>query len=171
IIGVALLLIVGASMYIILDRMDSNPRTDTSETDKDTTGPDDKPALSDNDEQSEQPVDPALHTSDKGAKITVNSPMRADQISSPVTIAGTVPGNWSHEGQFTVRLLNNNGIIIAEGPASLDGDWMTENQVPFTASLEFEAPESDTLGLVVLEKANPSDKPENSDTLSFPIRF
>ena len=169
IISIALLLIVGASVYLILDRVDNNQKADTSESEQNNKNPDTNNNL--DQDQPEAPTDPAAHTSDKGVKIVVNSPMRADQISSPVAIAGTVPGNWSFEGQFTVRLLNNNGIIIAEGPATLSGDWMTEEQVPFTASLEFEAPEADTLGLVVLEKANPSDKPENSDTLSFPIRF
>lgn len=170
IISVALLLTVGVSMYLILDRIDSNQDKDSTNSARTDTNTDSTPGQKE--EETKQPiVDPALHTSDKGVKITVNSPMRADQISSPVSIKGTIPGNWSNEGQFTVRLLNNDGIIIAEGPATLDGDWMTEDLVPFTASLEFEAPEADTLGLVVLEKANPSDKPENSDSMSFPVRF
>lgn len=110
--------------------------------------------------------------SEKGVVITLTSPVRGGTVSSPLSVAGMVPGSWSQEGQFTLRLLDSESAILAEGPATLNGDWMTESQVPFTATLTFEnAPAVGSSGILILEKANPSDLEENADSVSVPILF
>lgn len=109
--------------------------------------------------------------SEKGVAVTLSSPTRGATVASPLSVAGNVPGSWSHEGQFTIRVLDNESNILAESPATLSGDWMTTQPVPFTAELEFAAPAAGSLGLLVLEKANPSDLEANADSLSVPIQF
>jgi hypothetical protein len=47
---------------------------------------------------------------------------------------------------------------------------MTEEFVPFTATLTFEQPETET-GFLVLEKDNPSGLPEQADELRIPVSF
>ncbi len=110
--------------------------------------------------------------SEKGVAITLTSPTRGATVASPLNITGMVPGTWSHEGQFTLRLLDGDGNVITESAGTLDGDWMSANQVPFTATLTFDiAPMSGSSGLLVLEKSNPSDLEQNSDSLSVLIYF
>lgn len=110
------------------------------------------------------------YTSENGVNIVVTDPSENSSVVSPLEVNGTVPGNWSFEAQFNVKLLDSRGKVISQQPATLSGDWMTESMVPFSTVLIFSAPNSDT-GLLVLEKANPSGLPENDDSLSIPIKF
>lgn len=116
-------------------------------------------------------IDPSMHISEKDVTINVSSPGRGSSVSSPLQVTGQIPGSWSHEGEFTLRLLDGDSATLAESSAKLDGDWMTEDMVSFTANLTFDAPEPGSMGLLVLEKANPSDLEENSDSVTIQILF
>lgn len=59
---------------------------------------------------------------------------------------------------------------MGQVPAATSEDWMTEDFVPFSATLTFEEPTTET-GKLILEKDNPSDLPENSDSLEIPLKF
>lgn len=48
---------------------------------------------------------------------------------------------------------------------------MTNNYVPFTAKLTFEAPEGGGAGTLILRKDNPSGLPENDDEIEIPVTF
>jgi hypothetical protein len=110
------------------------------------------------------------YTSPKGIVIYVDSPLANTVISSPVKVSGRVPGNWSFEANFPIDVLNANKQVIGQGFATLQGDWMTEEYVPFEASGEFDAPTTDT-GYLVLRKSNASGLTENDDSIEVPIRF
>lgn len=116
-------------------------------------------------------IDPGTYTSEKDVTVIVSTPVRGGVVASPLQVAGQVPGTWSHEAEFVIRLLDSNSATLAEVPATLSGDWMTESMVDFTASLTFEAPETGSMGLLVLEKANPSGLEENGDSVTIPIQF
>ncbi len=103
-------------------------------------------------------------------KIRVEQPLDNAVISSPSKVTGQARGVWYFEASFPVRLLDANGKELARIPAQAQGEWMTENFVPFTAELNFSQPSTDT-GTLILEKDNPSGLPQNSDQLSIPIRF
>ena len=60
--------------------------------------------------------------------------------------------------------------IIAASPAQAQGDWMTDNFVPFKVQIEFKKPDTST-GVLVLEKDNPSGLPENAGKIEIPINF
>lgn len=108
------------------------------------------------------------YTSEKGVKVIVTSPARGATVASPLTVAGQVPGSWSFEAQFSVRLVDAQGNILDEAPATVQGDWMTSNLVPFTATLNFGDSASKN-GTLVLIRSNPSDLRENDDTVVVPI--
>lgn len=110
------------------------------------------------------------YKSDKGVNITVYTPLANIKVSSPLVIIGQVPGNWSFEAQFVIQLKDANGKVIGQTPATLQGDWMTEALVPFTATLEFPASQSG-VGTLVLVKDNPSDLPQNNDSLKIPTKY
>lgn len=123
-------------------------------------------------EQNEVPQEEnsTQYTSEKGIVLTVDTPIKNSTISSPLNIAGRVPGNWSFEASFPVRLVDEEGKVLAEGIAHLNGDWMTEDLVPFTAELKFDKPASGE-GKLILMKDNPSGLAENDDSLSIPVVF
>lgn len=117
------------------------------------------------------------HIASKADLIVLDTPAPESVITSPLSLAGMARGYWYFEASFPITLTNWDGLIIAEGYATASGDWMTEDFVPFTASLEFTSPYSvgdpDFMknGTLILQKDNPSDLPENDDALEIPVRF
>jgi len=102
--------------------------------------------------------------------IVVSTPRPNDSVKSPLLIKGEARGFWFFEASFPVRLLDGNGKELGTAIAQAKSDWMTEDFVPFEATLEFQLPETKK-GTLILEKDNPSDLPENADELRFPVRF
>ncbi len=100
----------------------------------------------------------------------VTAPKPNDIVKSPLMIKGEARGTWYFEASFPVVLLDDNGKEIAQYHAQAQGDWMTENFVPFTALLAFQAPLTDK-GTLVLKKDNPSGLPEHDASVKIPIRF
>lgn len=98
-------------------------------------------------------------------------------ISSPLTIRGEARGTWFFEASFPVILTNWDGLIIAEGIATAQSDWMTEEYVPFEVTLVFDAPYKNgdqdfmSRGSLILKKDNPSGLPENDDAYEITVYF
>ena len=121
--------------------------------------------------------DVSVITEDKTNLIRVNQPVTGSVITSPLQIEGEARGNWFFEASFPVSLVNWDGVIIAEGVAEAQGEWMTEDFVPFKVNLEFTNPynvgDPDFMksGTLILRKDNPSGLPEHDDALEIPIRF
>lgn len=114
---------------------------------------------------------------EKNDLIQLHSPTPNQMIESPLEITGEARGYWFFEASFPVTLTNWDGLIIAEHYATADGDWMTEDFVPFASTLEFESPykEGDPdffkRGTLILQKDNPSGLPEHDDALEIPVTF
>jgi hypothetical protein len=101
--------------------------------------------------------------------IRIENPRPGQTISSPLNIRGEARGSWFFEANFPVKLLDSQGNTIAESFVESEGEWMTQEFVPFTGTLEFE--KRGTGGTLILEKANPSDLPHNADRLEIPVSF
>jgi hypothetical protein len=110
-------------------------------------------------------------TSPKGVTVRLHDWAERQAVASPLAISGEIPGNWSFEASFPIVLLDPTGKIIGQTAASLDGEWMTSNYVPFTATLTFEAPSAGGSGILTLRKDNPSGLPENDDAIEIPVTF
>ena len=77
-------------------------------------------------------------------------------INSPLELSGTAPRNWFFEGIFPINLMTLEGDLVAEGFGS--GAWLEPlegnselgdtDAVPFTASIEFTAPEGGDMGKI-----------------------
>ena len=109
-------------------------------------------------------------TNKKIETICVNQLKENNLVSSPLKITGRARGSWFFEASFPIQLLNQNNQRLAEAVAAAQGDWMTEDLVPFTAELTFTAPVGNT-GQLVLNKDNPSGLPQNDAQLIIPVRF
>jgi hypothetical protein len=110
-------------------------------------------------------------TSVKGEIIEVFTPTLNQVVTSPLEIAGKVKGSWSYEASFPLELYDEIGNLIVSYPATLQGDWMTEDYVLFTAVMYFEVPEGTETGKLMLKKDNPSGLSENDDSVELPIKF
>jgi hypothetical protein len=110
-------------------------------------------------------------------RIVLTTPAPMATIMSPLMITGEARGGWFFEGTFPITLTNWDGLIIAEGFASADGEWMTEDFVPFSATLEFvspfvaESPDFMQRGTLILKRNNASGLPEHDAALEVPVRF
>ncbi|NQU83185.1 MAG: hypothetical protein HQ536_00580 [Parcubacteria group bacterium] len=102
--------------------------------------------------------------------IQVENLQANNTITSPFIIEGSARGFWFFEASFPIKLYDDNGKLLTTTIAQAQGDWMTEDFVPFSAELIFDLPETDG-GILVLEKDNPSDLPENADELRIPVVF
>lgn len=103
--------------------------------------------------------------------IQIDFPRPNDKISSPLEIGGQARGTWFFEGDFPVVLTDLGGLIIAKGFLSAEGDWMTEDFVDFSGTLEYAKPDYGKKGTLILQKDNPSGLEENDDALEVPIKF
>lgn len=100
--------------------------------------------------------------------ITVTNPTPGSVTGKSFTVMGQARGNWYFEASFPVEVRGKDGNIIATGVAQAQGDWMTENFVPF--KVDITVPES-YIGeaTLTLKKDNPSGMPENDASISFPF--
>ncbi len=93
-----------------------------------------------------------------------------NKIKSPVTITGQARGTWYFEASFPVKILDANGIELGVSPAQAQGDWMTEDFVPFSVTINFSNPSTPT-GFLVFEKDNPSGLSEHDKSYKLPVVF
>ena len=105
----------------------------------------------------------SMHTDIRVINVQLNQ-----TISSPSLIIGEAKGTWYFEADFPIYLLDEGGNEIAIAIAIAQGDWMTEDFVPFKAKLNFSVDEN-TRGVLVFKKDNPSDMPEYDDELRIPV--
>lgn len=119
----------------------------------------------------EIPADIVAHIKSKSDKIILESPLPLTKVSSPVTLQGKARGVWFFEASFPVSVVNWDGLIIGGGIATADGEWMTSEFVPFTASINYTTDPLDTNknGALILKKDNPSGLSEHDDALEIPI--
>lgn len=103
--------------------------------------------------------------------IILESPRPNSTVNSPLIIKGRARGSWFFEASFPVFLTNWDGLIIAQGVAQAQGDWMTTEFVPFEATLSFTADKDaySNRGSLILKKDNPSGLANLDDALEIPV--
>ena len=110
--------------------------------------------------------------------IHVTYPNPGDIISSPVTLVGEARGNWYFEASFPVTIVDWDGLIIGQGHAEAQSDWMTTEYLPFKATLEFTRPAISDFdkaytnrGAVIFKNDNPSGDPSKDASIEVPVLF
>ena len=102
--------------------------------------------------------------------IAVDNPVVGAQVRSPFILAGSARGTWYFEASFPAELRDDGGHVLWQAPVQAQSDWMTENFVPFEATISFTAGTS-THGELILHKDNPSGLPEHDQELHVPVTF
>ncbi len=100
--------------------------------------------------------------------IVVVWPLPNAQVGKSFTVQGAARGPWYFEASFPAVVKNAEGDIVGQGIAQAEGEWMTEELVPFVAPVTLP---DDAHGVyaLVLQKDNPSGLPENEASIEFPI--
>ncbi len=103
--------------------------------------------------------------------IVLTTPEGGSVVSSPLTIQGTAPGSWFLEATFPIEVRDEQGTVLGQGQAHAQGNWMTTDYVPFTASVTFTSPGKGKTGFIVFKNDNPSGLPENAKEFLVEIKF
>lgn len=105
--------------------------------------------------------------------IVIDAPIPGATVTSPVTVFGKARGNWFFEGSFPIIVVNWDGLIIGEGIATAQGEWMTTEFVPFAGTVSYTLdPETPyDRGAIIFKKDNPSGLPEHDDAREIPVTF
>ncbi len=128
------------------------------------------PTVSDNN----QPVlTPEPKPAQKDDLIIVEAPLPGAKVSSPLLIKGKARGNWYFEATFPVTLTDWEGNVLVESYATAQGEWMTTEYVPFTATLNYSLPANVTnrTGFLILKKDNPSGEPQFDNSLEIKVQL
>ena len=120
---------------------------------------------------SEERASLAEYRSLKGVIIKLDPRIVSEAQVSPLKVTGEVPGNWSFEASFPIELRDSTDKVLSRSVATLQGDWMTTDLVPFTATLTFAGPVAAETAQLVLHKDNPSDLPERDDSVTIPVKL
>ncbi len=84
-------------------------------------------------------------------------------------VSGEARGPWFFEASFPVEVLDKDGNQIGQGIAQAQGEWMTEEFVPFRAEVnvgDYSGPAT-----LVLKRDNPSGETERNASLSVPVEI
>ena len=117
------------------------------------------------------PTDPCGEENQDEEDIVIFSPQQNQVIDNPLKIEGKAKGFWFFEADFPIVLVNWDGLIIAQGIARAQGEWMTEDFVEFKAIIEFEKPDYGKKGTLIFRKDNPSGLPEHDAAFEVLILF
>jgi hypothetical protein len=84
-------------------------------------------------------------------------------------LTGAALGYWYFEATFPIEIRDSNEVIIGNSFATAQGDWMTENLVPFSLAVTFA--QTTATGTLVLKNDNPSGDPVRDRTFIIPVTF
>ncbi len=103
--------------------------------------------------------------------IVLESPRPNSRVGDTITLSGIARGYWFFEATFPIDVLDANNKVIGQGYGEAKGEWMTENFVPFGATVTLKEKPQTKKGTLVLRKDNPSGDPIRDDSLIVPISF
>ncbi len=116
-------------------------------------------------------VQPVPGVTGKEDLIVVNVPVPSQPITSGFIASGQARGGWYFEGSFPLTLVDADGKTLAQTYATAQGEWMTQEFVPFISQpITFAQPATAT-GTLIFHKDNASGLPEHDDELRVPVQF
>lgn len=110
----------------------------------------------------------ATSTPTLAERVIVTSPKPNAVVGKTFVVSGQAPGPWYFEASFPIKIVDANNNFIGQGIAQAQGEWMTTEQVTFTATVTLTGNYSGPAE-VVLMRDNPSGLPQYDDSISVPI--
>lgn len=100
--------------------------------------------------------------------ITVDLPYPEAVTGKIFSVTGKARGEWFFEASFPIEILDEGGRSLVRTHAQAEGEWMTENFVPFKGDVVIPATYTGK-ATIILKKDNPSGMIEKEAYLAFPI--
>jgi hypothetical protein len=100
--------------------------------------------------------------------IRIGFPESGEKVGGTINVTGIARGAWYFEGEFPIYLVDSAGKKLADAPALAQGEWMTENFVPFSATLKYGVNKT-TKAKLIVRKNNPSDLEGNNASVEIPV--
>ena len=111
---------------------------------------------------------PAVDKKDDLIKVT--NPEANATLSSGMILKGQARGDWFFEASFPIQLVDDQGNEVTTTIATAQSDWMTEDFVDFSATLNF-TPGPNKPGKLIFKKDNPSGEAVNDNQLVVPVIY
>ena len=103
-------------------------------------------------------------------EVVLDTPAYGALVASPLTVSGKAKGFWFFEANIPVTLKDQTGQVLVQKGFMATGEWMTEDYVDFTGTLEFATPTTE-FGVLIINKDNPSGDPEPDASYAIPVRL
>jgi hypothetical protein len=108
----------------------------------------------------------------KSNLIRIDNLVPGQAVTRSITVTGEARGPWYFEASFPLEVRTTDGAMLAQAPATAQGEWMTENFVPFTGTVTIPNDKLVTTNIVlVLHKSNASGLPEHDDRIEIPLKL
>jgi hypothetical protein len=82
---------------------------------------------------------------------TITTPEPNARITSPLVVSGRAPAGWFFENQIPVQLLDAQGAVIAQAPATPRINWTEPGDKDYDATLTFTVTRETPATLVVMQ--------------------
>ncbi len=103
-------------------------------------------------------------------QIVVESPKPGDTFLSGAKVSGKALGPWYFEASAPVKVSDLNGVSLGGGYVTALGEWMTEEFVPFSGTINFNRG-NNTRGYLIFMNDNPSGEESRLKYFVVPVRF
>lgn len=100
--------------------------------------------------------------------IKVDTPSPGAVVGHAVVISGQARGTWYFEASFPASIEDAVGHVIDQAPAQAQADWMTEELVPFSVTLQI-PPNYSGPAKIILRNDNPSGDPARDASVSYSV--
>ena len=100
-------------------------------------------------------------------RVIVTVPKSGASVTKDFDVVGEAPGQWYFEASFPIQVRDRDGNVVGRTHANALGEWMTEAQVKFNATVHVDSYSGPAT--LILLKDNPSGLPENDDSIEIPI--
>ena len=156
ILGIVAVLLVALGVRVFLSF--TSPTTDNQVTQKAQTTP------------ATTPQSTCANPMVLGQDIAELSITRGQKIVSGVLLTGKIKGGFCFEAVCPIKIVSDQGDAIFSGVINLQGDWMTDELVPFQVSLMFDNSVAQAQqGKIIIGNDNPSGLAENERCYEIPV--
>ena len=101
------------------------------------------------------------------AELSITS---GQKIVSGVFLTGKIKGGFCFEAVCPIKIVSDQGDAIFSGVINLQGDWMTDELVPFQSGLKFDNSVAQAKrATIIINNDNPSGLAENERCYEIPV--
>ncbi len=100
--------------------------------------------------------------------IIIDQPLPGASVARSFALTGSARGQWYFEASFPIEVVDVSGNQLFENFVQAQGEWMTTEFVPFSASITIPGNYTGPAKLI-LHRDNASGLPEHDKSVSIPI--